>query len=89
MTCEGECPATHVKCEGTGHTVCLEKKFWGTETAEDMCMNYVFDLIADGVQLGLAIASYDVVTIVGEATGGQTRTLFEECDHWFDEQSDV
>lgn len=89
MTCEGECPATHVKCEGPVSTPCLEKKFWGNETDEDMCMSYVFDLIQDGVELGLAIASYNVVTIVAEATGGQTRTLFEECDHWFDGQSDV
>lgn len=39
--CEGSCPETHTMCEGVHGLVCLEKKFWGEDTNEDMCEEYI------------------------------------------------
>lgn len=85
-TCEGGCPATHVKCEGVNRTLCFEKTFWGEETDEDMCTTYMLDLLEDGIKLGVSIPSVNVVHFVDMATGGVTRLVFDICDHWYDGQ---
>lgn len=74
-------------CEGVYGLVCLEKNIWGEETNEDMCEQYITDLIIDGIELGVAGASLNFVEIADELTGDMTRQYFDTCSHWYDDQT--